>query len=101
MFISDMLDNIMQQYDIIFLDFCHWLSATEEIAAYKSPPHVMFMEIMLCLLNTRFAHVNPNDITSSLRKWKQVAALSATNLQYFAPRFYSMELLDIRHVIIR
>ena len=24
MFISDMLDNIMQQYDIIFLDFCHW-----------------------------------------------------------------------------
>jgi len=101
MFISNMLDNVMQQDDIKFLDFSHGWSATEKITADKVPPYVIFLEIMLCLLNTGLAHVNPNYLTSPLGEREQVAALTASNLQYFAASFYPMVFLDIRQVVVR
>ena len=100
MFVPNMLDNIMQQYDIKFFIFNHWRSACEEIAAYKGSSQMIIVEIMLCLLNTGWAHVNPYYLASHLSKWKQVTAFPASNLQYSAFRSYLMVLLDIGHVII-
>lgn len=101
MFVSNMLDNIMQQYDIKSFILSHWWSMGEKITADKVSPHVIFLEIMLCLLNTGFAHVYPNYLTSPLGEREQVAALTASNLQYFIASFYPMVFLEIRQVVVR